>query len=60
MVGLLILKHLRNVSDEGVVERCRENVYYPNLCGMEQFNSGSPCASFELVHFSKRIGATGV
>lgn len=28
MVGLLILKHLRNVSDESVVEQWSENNYY--------------------------------
>lgn len=27
MVGLLILKHLRNISDESVVEQWSENVY---------------------------------
>jgi IS5 family transposase len=28
MVGLLIIKHLRNISDESVVEQYSENVYY--------------------------------
>ena len=28
MVSLLILKHLRNISDESVVEQWSENVYY--------------------------------
>jgi IS5 family transposase len=31
MVGLLILKHLRNVSDESVVEQWSENNYYQSL-----------------------------
>ncbi|CDN33019.1 IS1478 transposase [Mucinivorans hirudinis] len=31
MVGLLILKHIRNVSDESVVEQWSENVYYQSL-----------------------------
>lgn len=60
MVGLLILKHLRNVSDEGIVEQWSENVYYQYFCGMEEFNSGPPCASSELVHFRKRIGESGI
>jgi IS5 family transposase len=60
MVGLLILKHLRNVSDEGIVEQWRENVYYQYFCGMEEFHSDPPCASSELVHFRKRIGASGI
>lgn len=33
MVGLLILKHVRNVSDESVVEQWQENVYYQYFCG---------------------------
>jgi IS5 family transposase len=60
MVGLLILKHLRNVSDEGIVEQWSENVYYQYFCGMEEFNSEPPCASSELVHFRKRIGESGI
>ena len=28
MVGLLILKHIRNISDESVVEQWSENLYY--------------------------------
>ena len=28
MVGLLILKHVRNLSDESVVEQWSENIYY--------------------------------
>jgi len=33
MEGLLILKHLRNISDASVVEQYSENVYYQYLCG---------------------------
>jgi IS5 family transposase len=60
MVGLLILKHLRNVSNEGILEQWRKNVYYQYFCGMEEFHSDPPCASSELVHFHERIGATGI
>jgi IS5 family transposase len=60
MVGLLILKHLRNLSDESVVEQWSENVYYQYFCGFEEFVSVSPCASSELVHFRNRIGESGM
>ena len=60
MVGLLILKHLRNLSDESVVERWSENVYYQYFCGFEEFVSASPCVSSELVHFRNRIGESGM
>ena len=60
MTGLLILKHLRNISDESVVDQWRENPYYQYFCGMTQFSTKPPCASTELVHFRKRIGEKGV
>lgn len=37
MVGLLILKHLRNLSDESIVEQWLENVYYQYFCGEQIF-----------------------
>ncbi len=43
MVGLLILKHIRNVSDESVVEQWGENNYYQYFCGENCFVSGFPC-----------------
>lgn len=60
MVGLLILKHLRNVSDESVVEQWSENVYYQYFCGESVFVPGAPCEASELVHFRKRIGESGI
>lgn len=60
MVGLLLLKHIRNVSDESVVEQWSENIYYQNFCGENTFVSGPPCEASELVHFRKRIGEAGI
>ncbi len=60
MCGLLILKHLRNLSDESIVEQWGENAYYQYFCGMQDFQPASPCASSELVHFRNRIGKEGV
>lgn len=60
MVGLLILKHLRNVSDESVVEQWSENLYYQYFCGQQEFVSAAPCEASELVHFRKRIGESGI
>jgi IS5 family transposase len=60
MVGLLIIKHLRNISDEGVVEQYSENVYYQYLCGQSEFVAKLPCEASELVHFRNRIGEAGV
>ena len=60
MTGLLILKHLRNISDEQVVAQFCENAYYQYFCGMEIFSIAAPCASSELVHFRRRIGEKGM
>lgn len=60
MCGLLILKHLRNISDESVVEQWSENAYYQYFCGMQEFTPAYPCNATELVHFRKRIGEKGV
>ena len=60
MTGLLILKHIRNISDESVVEQWSENIYYQYFCGEQQFIAGPPCEASELVHFRKRIGEQGI
>jgi IS5 family transposase len=60
MVGLLILKHVRNLSDESVVEQWAENAYYQYFCGEKYFASAPPCVPTELVEFRKRIGEEGI
>lgn len=60
MVGLLLLKHIRNISDDGVVEQWSENNYYQYFCGEKSFVPGVPCEASELVHFRKRIGEEGI
>lgn len=60
MCGLLILKHVRNLSDESVEEQWSENAYYQYFCGMLEFTPSFPCNASELVHFRKRIGEDGL
>lgn len=60
MFSLLILKHLRNISDESVVEQWSENAYFQYFCGMHEFVPSFPCDASELVHFRKRIGEKGI
>lgn len=60
MVALLILKHIRNVSDESVVAQWAENAYYQYLSGECIFACAEPCDASELVHFRNRIGDEGV
>jgi IS5 family transposase len=60
MVGLLILKHIRNLSDESVVEQWSENSYFQYFTGESSFVPKYPCEASELVHFRKRIGESGM
>jgi IS5 family transposase len=59
MVGLIMLKHVRNLSDESVVEQWSENLYYQYFCGEKIFKPTKPCDASELVHFRDRIGKDG-
>lgn len=60
MVSLLILKYVRNLSDESVVEQWAENSYYQYLSGEPSFVPGIPCVPTELVAFRHRIGEEGM
>jgi len=60
MVSLLILKQLRNLSDENIVEHWSENLYYQYFSGCHVFTPGLPCSATELVEFRKRIGTAGM
>jgi IS5 family transposase len=60
MVSLLILKHIRNISDESVVEQWFENIYYQYFSGEKSYACGVPCEASELVHFRNRIGDEGI
>ena len=60
MCGLLVLKHLRNISDESVVEQWSENAYFQYFCGVHEFMPSFPCNASDLVHFRKRIGEKGI
>lgn len=59
VVGLILLRHLRNISNERVVEEWQEIAYYQYFCGFHEFNINPLCNATELIHFRKRIGAEG-
>ncbi|WP_460684568.1 IS5 family transposase [Niabella aquatica] len=60
MVSLLILKQLRNLSDEDIVLYWSENLYFQYFSGCMTFTPGLPCSATELVEFRKRIGSEGM
>ena len=60
MVGILLLKQLKNISDEEVVFQWKQNPYYQYFCGYNEFQIIEPCHSTDLVYFRKRIGVEGM
>ena len=59
MVGLSILKHVENLSDEVLVNRWVQNPYYQVFCGETVFQWQLPCDSSDMTYFRKRIGEAG-
>ena len=60
MVSLLILKYLRNLSDENLVDQWAENIYFQYFSGEQFFQPKIPCVPTELVAFRQRIGEEGM
>jgi transposase, IS5 family len=59
MSGLLILRQMFNLSDEGVIETWKMNPYFQYFCGEIEFQWNAPCDSSDLTYFRKRIGEKG-
>lgn len=59
MVGLSILKHLEDLSDEVLVQRWVQNPYYQAFTGELEFQWQLPCDPTSLTNFRKRIGVKG-
>ena len=60
MVGIHILKHRYNCSDERAVEELRENNYWQSFCGFTTFQTGDIVDATSLVKFRNRIGVKGM
>ena len=59
MVGMLLLKNIYNLSDEGVVARWMENPYMQYFTGEKVFQKRPPMNPIDLTKFRKRIGTIG-
>lgn len=59
MVGLLLLKHIYNLSDEAIVDRWIENPYWQYFSGEKIFQTKKPFDPTEFIHFRNRIGKEG-
>lgn len=60
MVGIHILKHRYNCSDERTVEMLHENAYWQCFCGFTTFQKGQILDATSLVKFRNRIGMEGM
>ncbi len=56
MVGLLFLKHIYGLSDEGVCERWVHDPYFQHFTGEEFFQRDLPHERSGMSHWRKRIG----
>ena len=56
MVGLAILKHTYNLSDEALCARWIENPYYQLFCGEEFFRHDLPFDRTSLTRWRQRMG----
>ena len=60
MVGIHILKHRYDCSDELAVEMLHENAYWQCFCGFNTFQGGQILEASSLVKFRNRIGTEGM
>ena len=58
VAGLLILKHMHNLSDEGLCARWLENPYFQHFCGEESFQHRLPFDRSSLTRWRQRLGET--
>jgi IS5 family transposase len=55
-IGLLLLKHIYGLSDEGVCERWVYDPYFQHFTGEEYFQHEFPHERSDLSHWRKRLG----
>ena len=56
VAGLLILKHMHNLSDEALCERWVENPYFQYFCGEAVFRHELPFDRSSLTRWRQRLG----
>src|SRR6478672_759687 len=57
VIGLLLLKHIYGLSDEGVCERWVHDPYFQHFTGEEFFQHEFPHERSDLSHWRKRLGS---
>src|ERR1700732_1773618 len=56
VIGLLLLKHIYGLSDEGICERWVHDPYFQHFTGEEFFQHEFPHDRSDLSHWRKRLG----
>jgi IS5 family transposase len=56
VIGLLLLKHIYDLSDEGVCERWVYDPYFQHFNGFEFFQHEFPHGRSDLSHLRKELG----
>lgn len=59
VAGLLMIQHMENLSDEGLVAQWVLNPYYQYFCGEVHFQHRHPINPETLVKWRKRLGEEG-
>jgi len=60
MVGLFMIQHMEDLSDEAVVERWVQNPYWQYFCGYDFFQWKCPIDPSSMVRWRKRLGPKGM
>ena len=60
IVGLLMLQHIKGLSDEAVVRHWVENPYWQYFCGYEELQWDLPIDPTSLSRWRKRLGKEGM
>ena len=57
VLGALIIKHMENLDDRGVIEAIQENVYMQYFVGLTEFSTNPVFSPSLFVKIRKRVGA---
>ena len=60
IVGLLMLQHMKGLSDEVVVKHWVENPYWQYFCGYQELQWEFPIDPTSLTRWRKRLGKDGM
>lgn len=60
MMALTLLKNSFNLSDEDLVRRFAENVYYQHFAGYAYFDPRPPCDATQIGRFRTALGEAGL